>query len=259
MTALWRDEQDVDINDLLIANTSNRFLLDKQLGMLSADLSDLDMAQLRPAIHGQMSRARPPEQPLFMKIHDAYLSAAAGWPPPIELKDIHQVVYLVRDPRDVALSFARHLRLSVDETIQIMADPDYYLSFYPKRVGRHFPQLLSSWSAHVSSWLDTPGMPVRVFRYEDMVSRPAESFERMLEAMDLEYTSEEFEAALRATDFRVLQEKEQRHGFTEKPVGSHRFFHGGVSRVWETGLTSAQRARIEQSHGAVMTRLEYLA
>jgi|GEM_PF-2595536 len=80
-------------------------------------------------------------------------------------------VYIVRDPRDVAVSYAHFMGAGMDETIRRMGDTATAL---PNRFNLlQFPQPLGTWSEHVVSWLDDSGMPVHLVRYEDLLAEPA--------------------------------------------------------------------------------------
>src|SRR5579863_7836124 len=104
LTALWRDGRDVDINNLLIANASSREILDSLVGMPSADFSAREIADLRPHIYGYATRESSVEGRVYLKMHDAYMRPSESLPIPICREHIDRVLYVVRDPRAVALS-----------------------------------------------------------------------------------------------------------------------------------------------------------
>ena len=105
-----------DINAMplvsLIAN--NRALFDDTLGIESTDLSIEQETDLRPRVYETW--AAELARPLYCKAHDAYRMTPAGellFPTAATLG----AVYIVRDPRAVAVSFATHLGEPIDETI----------------------------------------------------------------------------------------------------------------------------------------------
>jgi aryl sulfotransferase len=258
LTSLWRDGTNVNINRLMVPNASSKDFIESLLGTCSSDFGYFELANLRPELYDLATRRSPADDRVFLKIHDAFLSLPESLPAPIHRANIDRVVYVVRDPRSIAPSLARHLGTSIDRAIGVMGNPHYKLSFYPRRVGQHVPQLLSTWSVHVKSWLSCGEVPVQVIRYEDMLENPPSTFRAMLQFLEVEASEAAVVDAIQATQLSVLMQKERTGGFAEKPPGKHRFFHGGVWQPWRTTLTLSQSKAIETTHGAVMNRLGYL-
>ena len=82
-----------------------REVFDDCAGLESANLTLRQIEHYRPCVYEQL--AAESEQPLFLKIHDAYTYNADGRPifPP---RATSGVIYLIRNPLDVALSYAHH-------------------------------------------------------------------------------------------------------------------------------------------------------
>jgi len=257
LASVWNGGTAVDINRLPIPNVSGRLFIDALAGVNSADLADEEVAGLRAQTCDLVTRRGVPERRIFLKIHDALLPAAQQIPAPVNLESAERVLYIVRDPRDVAVSFARHLGLSVDQAICVMEDPRYMLSVYPQRIGTHARQLLSTWSAHVESWVDQAKVPLHVARYEDLLSDPEQHFTRLLEFLGIRFTPQALQGALAATQFAVLRRAEETSGFCEKTPLARRFFNSGVAAGWQRRLTSAQAARIVAGHAGAMRRIGY--
>jgi aryl sulfotransferase len=91
------------------------------------------------------------------------------------------VVYLVRDPRDVAVSLAHHNSTTIDDAIKHMNAANGVICAWRKGLAPQLRQKLTSWSGHAASWLDQTDVPVHTVRYEDMVAAPAERFGAALE------------------------------------------------------------------------------
>ncbi|WP_269747040.1 sulfotransferase domain-containing protein [Elstera litoralis] len=135
---------------------SNRSPFDLLLDVDSGDLTDDEAEALRPCFYEL--EARRHAEPQLRKVHDAWTLTSAGeplFPPALTLGTL----YIARDPRDVAVSLAAHLGMTVDEAIAAMAAPAATLARGGKRGKTQLAQRLLSWSAHVESWLDAPGMP----------------------------------------------------------------------------------------------------
>ena len=164
-------------------------------------------------------------------------------------------IYILRDPRDVAISYSHHLNRSVDDTIAVMADVEAATGGTDEKVYER----LSSWSAHVHFWTRRPHAELHVMRYEDLAAAPTECFGGLIRFLGQEPPEERLARAVAFSDFSVLQAQEQARGFIEQPArSSGLFFRAGQVGQWRTVLTRAQAARIERNHGEVMRRFGYV-
>jgi hypothetical protein len=244
----------LDINDMasLGPMTSLRSAFDDTLGIDSADLPIEHQANLRPRVYEIW--AAEAEAPLYCKVHDAYHLTPSGEPlyPPAATRG---AIYVARDPRAVAVSYSHHSGRALDSTIAQM-DSDATLDGSPRGVSSVLRQRLLRWSDHVESWLAAP-FPVHLVRYEDMLANPHAAFAGIAAFLGLACERAAIDAAVEATAFARLQEKERRGGFTEKPWGAAAFFREGRSDGWRRALTPEQSDRIVAAHGAVMQRLGY--
>jgi aryl sulfotransferase len=247
----------IDINKLYIRNWADRQLYARLLGVSVADLGLERFAALRGKALEYAAQQTHPARSMFLKVHDAWLPSGRSLDMPIPEQLISAVVYLVRDPRDVALSFARHRGISLEAAIQAMGSPGFQLGYRPRGLRRQVPQLLSTWGVHVCSWLDGFRGPLLTVRYEDMLAAPHETFAGALRFLGLRITPEVLNRALAATTFSELGRQESEHGFIERPVTSTRFFHSGAANKWRDSLTCEQVRRINDEHGSVMRRLGY--
>jgi aryl sulfotransferase len=227
---------------------------DRILDIESADLTDDEIARARPRLYE--IKARESNEPQPCKVHDAWELTPAGEALfPLELT--LGAVYLVRDPRDVAVSFAHHMNQTPDQAIARMNDPAAVMERPRVRMPRQLPQHLCTWSAHVESWLDAPIRLLSV-RYEDMLDDPVKQFGQIARFMGRDAPPEKIAAAADAVRFERLRAVEEAGGFAESPPGIERFFRRGVAGGWRDSLSHEQIARIEADHGSVMRRLGYL-
>lgn len=246
----------VDINAAPFISAAARSAADRLAGLETADLPPAEIARLRPRLWSRA--AREAAGPVLLKVHDALLPTPLG-PSPFEIEDIGAAIYLVRDPRDVAVSLAHHFGWGLDQAIDVMGQKDFWLSDEPDRLQANLPQFLSSWSAHAGSWLDGHAN-VLPLRYEDMLATPEAAFAKALDLIGLQTPSESLARAIEATRFDTLRRQEARDGFAERlPVARGQFFRQGRSGGWRDSLSPDQVRRIESDHGEMMRRLGYLA
>ena len=163
-------------------------------------------------------------------------------------------IYLVRDPRDVAVSYAHHLGLPLDAVIALMADP----AAAAGGDERHVYQYLGTWSAHVQSWTPRPDPRRLVLRYEDLLADPARGFGDVIRLLGQEPPADLLARAVRFSGFDTLRAQEAAHGFGEAPRTLPAFFRAGRAGQWREAMTRAQADRIARDHGAVMARFGYL-
>ena len=155
-------------------------------------------------------------------------------------------VYLVRDPRDVVVSFARHSNTTIDEMTLIMNDERRLLTS-----ANNISVCISTWSNHVKSWEQDW---VTRIRYEDLKEDTEGQLAKILEAFDLKVKLSKLRKAIKLCEIERLKSQEARHGFIEK--GRHdRFF--GQGEGWEKVLTDKQARRICEDHGGIMETLGY--
>lgn len=166
-------------------------------------------------------------------------------------------IYVVRDPRDVAVSLAHHMSRDIDGAIALMADPDAMLARQKRRLSAQMPVRLLSWSAHVESWQDSPGLNLLQLRYEDMLATPDIALPAAARFAQVQTPPGSLAGALAASRFETLRAQEDTNGFRERPPGMERFFRQGRAGGWRESLSAVQAARIERDHGAVMARLGY--
>jgi hypothetical protein len=249
------DGQAADINDLdNIA--SDRRILDELAGLESSDLTPEEICNLRPAVYRKFAEEHP--ETLWLKIHDAYTLTPDG-AALIPADATQGVLYVIRNPLDVAVSSAAHYSVVADTAISWMAQEGRTLSTIFGGLSMQVPQRLLSWSGHVLSWVDQSACPVHVMRYEDMQRRPAETFAAAVRFAGLPDDPERLARALRHSAFDVLQEQEKTHGFRERPVGAPTFFRKGQIGSWREVLNADQVGRLVSDHGAVMRRFGYLS
>jgi len=232
-----------------------RHRLDMALDIDSSDLSADEVLLLRPWIYELIDHQG--RETTIWKIHDCWertTDGAAVFPAEVTLATL----YLVRDPRDVAVSFAHHFEVTIDRAIELMADRDYRVAAKKDSCHFHLPQHYSSWSGHVTSWLDQSDLMPTLIRYEDMVADFATALRRASTALRWDCTEGAIQATVAATRFGRLRAQEQAGRFPEGLGGDRLFFRRGIAGGWRDSLSAAQTARIERDHGKVMERLGYL-
>ncbi len=167
------------------------------------------------------------------------------------------VLLIVRNPLDIAVSFAHHLGVDIDTSIVRMADKDFGLASRVKGRSIQLRQKLLSWSGHVQSWRRTD-LPVCMLRYEDMLALPLATFKTAARFLRLPADTQRVSRALELCRFEGFQNQEQNCGFIEKSPKASAFFRKGIVGDWRNVLSASQVDRIIEAHGEVMATLGYL-
>ena len=217
----------------------------------ASQYSVADVQRMRGMVHRDLTALD--STLVFVKTHNARLVIEGA--PLITPAVSAGAIYIARDPRDVAVSYSRHLGRSIDETIAFMGDPRATAGGTDAKVYEH----LGSWSLHVRSWTGRPEPRVHVVRYEALIGEPEPAFGALVRWLGQDPPAERLRRAIRFSDFAELRAQEQAKGFTELvPEATGAFFGSGQPGHWRTVLTAAQQARIERDHGALMRRFGYL-
>ena len=242
------------INALIGSWIANqRDLFHRCTGVPSSDLSCEEVLRLRPLFHERLAAELP--RPTFVKAHEACLRTATGplFPPAAAAG----VVYLIRNPCDVAVSFAHHLQWSIDRTVAEMGRAEASLSGGRRSIRALLPQPLSTWSGHVTSWLES-GLPLLIVRYEDLLADPRVAFGEVLGFAGLEPDPSRLAEAVENARFDHLQAEEERVGFAERQPSAPSFFRSGTAGGWRSALAPEQVRALVDAHAPVMERFGYL-
>lgn len=256
LSSVKQDGGPININKLdNVTQPSSRHFLDDLLGIATADLTQEEILLARPAVMSAYKHTV--KGTTLHKVHDAWVCNAEGQPlfPP-ELT--HASIYIVRDPRDVAISLAHHLGRTIDYAIKHMGTSKSALSNNATAFTPNTYQPLLTWSQHVESWLDQAAPTPLLVRYEDMVADPIQQGARIAHHAGFEKAMEIYAQAAQNTRFSELTKQEAQNGFKEILAPGRRFFRAGKAGGWKDVLTPTQVTQIEQDHGRVMQRLGYL-
>lgn len=176
-------------------------------------------------------------QPHFVKTHCQTMRIGSIDVIPPELTAA--AVYIIRNPLDVAPSYARHLDCDTDTAIGRMLDPKYINgtdSGILETVGR--------WDEHIRSWTRAPGLPRHILRYEDAKANPERAFRGLLRFLRAPVKDGQLRRAIRAASFESLKKQERQKGFIERPKSMKSFFAKGQAGAWREDLSRPQIARL---------------
>ena len=167
-------------------------------------------------------------------------------------------IYVIRDPRDIAISLSKHKGISIDDAIQIML-------FNNKFVTSSFKvnEPVGTWKNHLESWLDFKKVSRLIIKYEDMIINLNAIIDQIIKylkntaKMQINKDQDLINNILQSTNFAKLQKLEKKTGFNEASAHSN-FFREGKSKQWKNILTIEQIKLIEKELYDPMIMLGYL-
>ncbi len=175
-----------------------------------------------------------------------------------------RVIYVVRDPRDVAISYYHH-------NVKARNIPDEYplRRFVPRFVAGEFDRRFGSWRDNVLSWtaLRVGDPNFLMIRYEDMKANPASVLENVvtfLERCSFRKFDSSTKALQRAIDLsspermRSLEKQESDRWILTKGTRRDKpFVRSATAGNWKSQLDEESVAKIESSWGDLMRSLGY--
>jgi hypothetical protein len=228
-------------------NTWTRFLI-ANLVFPSESVTFTNIERLIPDTSSQSNRAlkRTP-RPRIIKSHTYF---DPRYP---------RVLYIVRDPRDLVLSYYNFQR-----KYRQIAD-DYPLANYIDDFvnGRLISADWGSWGENVASWVyarqNKSGF--LLVRYEDMQRDTEKELQRISTFLGLEPTPERLQQAIEASSPERMRELERTQSDQWVATKKHRkdipFVGGATSGRWQSDLTAALVSKIESAWGNLILTLGY--
>lgn len=188
----------------------------------------------------------------FVKTHN-FMGAMKG-KPLIPNKLTRSSVYIVRNPLDVVLSYARHFGLSHVKAVAAFSDAKNWIAPTEDTVS----QFLGRWDDHVKSWTASAEYPQLVLRYEDLLTDPKTHFGHLLTHIGIPIDQARLKKAIEFSSFKELSQQEKRGGFEERSHHTNAFFGKGQAAQWKNDLAPELVMQIRAEHGKTMKKFGYL-
>jgi len=216
-------------------NTWIRFLL---ASVLKQD-NDIDFHTIQtliPEVGRNNEAINKLDRPRIIKSHATYLK----YP---------KVIYLVRDGRDVYVSyyFYRLKRLPEETTFRdFLARQD------------HYPCL---WGEHVQSWLFNQNKKsnILLIRYEDLLWDCLDQLNRIVKFIGIEATENQLKQAVKSCQFENMRQLEIERGrpYKEEEKGPDIFLRQGKKGNWREFFGREEKAIFKAREGKILMRLGY--
>jgi len=170
-----------------------------------------------------------------------------------------KVIYIVRDPRDIAVSYYYHcikFRI-INEEVKI----DRFLNQFIEGKIDNF----GSWGKNVGSWLGArKGDPDFLFlRYEDIINDTADALKKIAIHLEINVTDESIVRAVELSSFDRMKKLEKRQSKEWKPTKKSNknlsFVRKGQYGGWINELPKEESEKIEKVWKNLMLMFGYLS
>jgi hypothetical protein len=193
----------------------------------------------------------------FVKTHNMLFNFNKKYPF-TNLDNTMGVIYIVRDPRNVILSYSNHLDTSVEQTTKFVTKGKSIDMFF-----------MGNWSENYLSWKSFREYnKYLLIKYEDLISKREETFLKILKFifklrnLNIPIDQNKLNNVLKTTSFDYLKNLEMKKNFTESTKNKEGkkipFFDKGAKRNWSEVLSKDILEKIENSLKKEMIELGYL-
>lgn len=207
-----------------------------------------DIESVVPSIYVNTdSELRAFARPRILKSHEAFFPK------------YRRVAYIVRDPRDVAVSYYYYLI-----KYRQLGDGYPWADYTPRFLRDDFEDFYAPWGDHVQSWLAMRETrdAFLLLRYEDLAQNPERELAKVAEFLNLAATNESVARAVSlstADRMRALEKKESRDWVSTKHSRQDiPFIRAAKSGEWHSALPEEAVRAIEAAWGGVMRLLGYV-
>ena len=196
---------------------------------------------------------------VFFKTHNAMCSVENY---PFTNKDnTLGAIYIIRDPRDVLVSYAKHDDTSLDFSLKALINTKNLGTLIDDK-NKKLLSIMGSWSENYNSWKNFNLTKKIIIKYEDLLINPFDNFLKIIEYLNelygLKVDKDKIKKIIEITKFSNLQDREKKFGFIETISKKELFFREGKSGSWKSQLDKKITNKIENLFYNEMKELNYL-
>ena len=168
-------------------------------------------------------------------------------------------IYISRDPRDIVISYSKHINKNMDETISFLLDGQIMKK---EKIGNKMPEIILNWRDHYLSWKKFSEVPSLFLKYEDMLNNIELEVQKITNFFYKNYNikitneSSKIKNIIKSTKFDNLKKKEFQYGFPEHSHST--FFRKGQQKQWSKILNQKQIEAIEEKFKNQLIELNYI-
>ena len=197
---------------------------------------------------------------VFLKTHSSFCNI--GEHVFSDLKNTLAAIYVVRDPRNVALSMANYYSVENKECVRRLISQQ--TDILDNTENKNFKNYLGSWSFHFNSWKRLKNR-LLIIKYENLILNPKKEILSILNFISsiigskIQINENKLDKSINNTKFEKLRHLEKSSGFHENAsISKNNFFNKGLKTDFNTDLDIHLRMEIETNFKDDLKELNYL-
>jgi hypothetical protein len=183
-------------------------------------------------------------------------------------KNTLAAIYIVRDPRNIITSIQNHYELSKDEALKFMLNEKKFIYNYNTKDDFSDFQFISSWEKNYNSWINQKIFPVKIVKYEDLVSKTFDTFRDIVKfiqnntGIKKNFNHLRAQNSVKSTNFNNMKNIEKNIGFQESVLSKNDskkipFFHLGPKNDWKNIFDQNYQKKLNSIFGTNLKELNY--
>ena len=173
-------------------------------------------------------------------------------------------IYIVRDPREIIISYSKHTEKTIDQTIDLLSSKGAIL--LPEKNLTMI--LMSSWDVHFKSW-QMLKVPTLLIKYEDLLNNTKSEILKIANFLSkilklnqnqfdhMDHMDHIIDNIINSTHIEKFRKYEKKFGFNEASRYS-KFFGKAETSSWRKKLSTQSILKIENRFKPTMIELNYL-
>jgi len=178
-------------------------------------------------------------------------------------------LYVIRDPRNIFTSLKNHYELNDDQAINwMMNEKQYIFDNFDEDFYSNF-QFISSWQTNYKSWWVQKQIPIKIIKYEDLLTKTYVVFKDVIEFINKTIKSSDkvnikkLKNSVQSTTFDKLKNIEKEKGFSEAVTSKNSkdkipFFFLGPKNNWNKILSEDLKIRLHSNFEKNLKELSYI-
>lgn len=239
----------IDPNDIFLVsypksgNTWLRFLIGNYFSANQCDFTNIH--SIIPDIHYDPSKINKIKEPRIIKSHNSFCPK------------YRKVIYLVRDGRDVAVSYYYHY-LKFKQNQDSISFNEYLKQFNAGQVD------YGLWADHINSWLDNFNSIDKylIIKYEDIHKNPFDSLKKVIKFAELSIDEERIKKSVESSKLENMQSIEKKQSdydpILSKTDNKINFVRSGQVGEWQSLFTESMKNEFLKIHGNALAKLNYI-
>lgn len=194
------------------------------------------------------------EKNILLKTHNVYCSIDES----IKFtnsKITKAFIYIVRDPRNVILSYANHMGFDQEKSYSKI------ISSSQGKISENVIEVYGSWESHYLSWKKFTEVPSLFIKYENLIKNTESVLLEILTFLsnfiEINIEQKKIEKVVNLNKFNNLKNIEKNFGFAEAS-NKNIFFDKGPDRKWENELKKEFSDGISKKFNKLMKDLSYI-